>query len=275
MIKNIALKSKKIVLFLFVCFGLLSCEDVIHADLDTGEAKIVIDAEILWQKGTDGANQSIKISRMTAYYNPETPKVSGARVYVENSTGRQFSFLETAPGIYSCTDFVPVLNETYTLHVEADGQSYTATEKLIPVPQINRIEQTLSTAFGDDEYEVAVYYTDPANETNYYLTRFDTPVLPYPEYDLSNDDLTNGNETKSDFSHEDLKPGDTVAITLSGLSRQFYNYMNLILEASSSNPFSTPPANIKGNILNQNNSNSPAIGYFRLCESDYRTYTFE
>lgn len=272
--KNIAL-SKKLVLFLFACFGLFSCEDVITADLDTGEAKIVIDAEILWQKGTDGSNQTIKISRMTAYYNPETPKVSGAQVYIENSAGNQFSFPETAPGIYSCTDFVPVLNETYTLHVLADGQNYTATEKLMPVPQINRLEQTISTTFGDDQPEVAIYYTDPADETNYYLTSFATPILPYPEYELSDDELTNGNETKSDFSHEDLKQGDRVEVTLRGLSRQFYNYMNLILEAADSNPFSTPPANIRGNILNQDNSSSPAIGYFRLCESDYRSYIVE
>jgi len=273
---SMVLKNKKNIFFLLmICLGLFSCEDVINADLDTGEAKIVIDAEILWQKGTDGATQTIKISRMAAYYNPVTPKVSGANVYIENSTGVQFFFPETAPGIYSCTDFIPVLNENYTLHVEVDGQSYTASEKLIPVPQINRVEQTLSTGFGDDEQEVAIYYSDPAEESNYYLTGFVSNVLPYPEYDLTDDKLTNGNEIKSDFSHEDLKSGDTVEITLRGLSRQFYNYMNLILEASDSNPFSTPPANIRGNILNQNNSASPALGYFRLCESDYRSYILE
>lgn len=273
--KNIVLKNNTFILMLLLCFGLFSCEDVIQADLDTGEAKIVIDAEILWQKGTDGAMQTIKISRMAAYYSPETPKVSGAVVYIENSTGNQFYFPETAPGIYSCIDFLPVLNETYTLYVQADGQSYNATEKLIPVPQINRLEQTTSTGFGDDQQEVAIYYSDPANEANYYLTSFTTSVLPYPEYDLNDDKLTDGNEIKADFSHEDLKSGDTVEITLRGLSRQFYNYMTLILEAADSNPFSTPPANIRGNILNQNNSESAALGYFRLSESDYRSYILE
>ena len=274
--KYTALKNSTYVLFMMIaCISLLSCEDVITADLDTGEAKIVIDAEILWQKGTDGATQTIKISRMTGYYNPVTPKVSGAQVYIENGTGTQFAFLETEPGIYICTDFIPVLNESYTLFVQADGESYTATESLIPVAEINRIEQTLSTGFGDDQQEVAIYYSDPANETNFYLTSFTAPVLPYPEYDLNDDKLTNGNETKSDFSHEDLKPGDTVEIQLRGISRQFYNYMTLILEAADSNPFSTPPANIRGNILNQNSSTNTALGYFRLSESNYRSYTLE
>lgn len=273
--KQIIIKSKKIIALFLISFGLFSCEDVIQADLSTGELKIVIDAEILWQKGTDGTNQTIKISRMTGYYNPETPKVSGAQVYVENSAGNQFSFLETAPGIYSCSDFLPVLNETYTLRVSVDGEIYTASEKLIPVTPISNLQQTISTGFGEDRQEVAIYYNDPVAETNYYLTSFVTSVLPYPEYDLNDDKLTNGNETKSDFSHEDLKPGDTVEITLRGISQQFYNYMNLILEASNMNPFSTPPANIRGNILNQGNSASPALGYFRLSESDYRSYTLE
>ena len=273
--KNIVLKSSNIILVLLVCFSLFSCEDVIQADLDTGEARIVIDAEILWQKGTDGALQTIKISRMTAYYNPETPKVSGAQVYIENSSGNQFTFTETAPGIYTCTDFVPELNGTYTLHVAADGQLYTATETLVPVPEINNIEQLQTGGFSGDDPEVAIYYNDAPNVANYYLVSFISPTLPYPSYDLSDDNLSDGNELKSDFSDEDLKTGDTLEITLRGISHQFYNYMNLILEAADSNPFATPPANIKGNILNQDSTGSAAIGYFRLCESDYRAYTLE
>lgn len=271
--KNIGLKSRTIsFLLLLVCFGLFSCEDVIQADLDTGEEKIVIDAEILWQKGTSGALQTIKISRMTAYYNPETPKVSGAQVYIENSTGYQYTFAETVPGEYTCTNFVPQLNETYTLHVAADGQLYTATETLMPVPEINNLVQTNDGGFTGDETEVAIYFNDPADMPNYYLISFLSPTLPYPDYELTDDELTDGNNIKADFSDEDLKPGHTLEITLRGVSQQFYNYMKLILEASSSNPFSTPPANIKGNILNQDANGSTALGYFRLCESDHIAY---
>ncbi|MFP9097817.1 DUF4249 domain-containing protein [Flavobacterium sp. RHBU_24] len=272
--KNVSLYNHFIVLIM-VCISLSSCEDVIQADLDTGEAKLLVDAEILWQKGTDGAVQTIKISRMTAYYNPETPKVSGALVNISNSSGTQFAFEETAPGIYTCTSFVPALNETYTLHVAADGQVYTATETLMPVAEIDHTDQISNGGFSGDETEVSIYFNDPANITNYYLSSFITPVLPYTEYDLNGDELSDGNAIKSDFSHEDLKPGDALQITVRGISYQFYNYMNLILSAADSDPFSTPPANIKGNILNQDNNGSPALGYFRLCETDYIEYVVE
>jgi hypothetical protein len=274
--KNIAVMRRSLILGLIaLSFGLFSCEDVIQADLKTGEAKLVIDAEILWQKGTDGALQTIKISRMASYYSPETPKVSGAQVYVENSTGTQFNFAETAPGVYTCTDFIPALNETYTMHALVEGETYTATETLMPVPEISRIEQNDNGGFTADEMEVAIYFNDPAEETNFYLTSFLSPVLPYPSYEINDDVLTNGNAIKVDYSDEDLKSGDSVGITLRGISHQFYNYMNLILSASDSNPFATPPANIKGNILNDNANGKIPLGYFRLSETDNRTYVFE
>lgn len=274
--KNITIMRRSLILGLVImCFGLFSCEDVIQADLKTGEAKLVIDAEILWQKGTDGSLQTIKISRMASYYSTETPKVSGAQVYVANSMGTQFTFTETAPGVYTCTDFVPLLNETYTMHALVDGEAYTATETLMPVPEISRIEQNDNGGFTADEMEVAIYFNDPAEETNFYLISFIVPTLPYPSYDINDDVLTNGNAIKADYSDEDLKSGDSVEIKLRGVSQQFYNYMNLILGASDSNPFATPPANIKGNILNQDTAKKTPLGYFRLSEVDSRTYIFE
>ena len=74
---------------------LASCEDVVEVDLDAGTSKLVIDAEIVWIKGTDGKQQTIKISRMTDYYNEVVPKVSGAQVYIENSEGETFNFDES------------------------------------------------------------------------------------------------------------------------------------------------------------------------------------
>lgn len=263
-------------LLLAFCLSLFSCEEVIEVDLDTGEDTVVIDAEILWQKGTDGALQTIRISRMTAYYNPTPPRVSGAHVRIENVEGEVFIFNETEEaGTYVCTNFVPELNQTYTLYAQVGEQLYTATETMVPTPAINRVEQTETGGFSADEPEVAIYFNDPAGESNYYLTSFVTRILPYPDYELTNDELSDGNEISNEFSDDDLQPGNTVEITLRGISRQFYRYMVLILEAVDSNPFSAPPANIRGNIVNQSSGGSAALGYFRLCESDYRAYVMQ
>jgi len=273
---NIGFKNKTFYvkyLFILLALCLLGCEDVVEVDLATGESKVVIDAEILWQKGTDGKTQTIKISRSTAYYNPTVPKVSGAEVHIENSNGDVFVFEESeTQGIYVCTNFVPELYKTYTLYVKVEDQTYTASETLTPVSGINRVEQKLIDDFSGKNIEVSFFYDDPEDEMNYYLINFTTDILPYPDYELTDDEFYNGNEIKNDFSDEDLKPGTIIDINLRGVSKQFYNYMNLILESTSSNPFSTPPANIKGNIVNQNSQGTSALGYFRLCESDHITY---
>lgn len=268
------LKNKVLALFSLMIIVLFSsCEEVVDVDLQTGEAKIVIDAEIVWQKGTAGNEQVIKISKMASYYSTSTPKVSGAAVRIENSNGDVFTFAESEPGVYKCTNFVPVLNSDYTLFVTAEGKSFTAVEKLTSVTPINKVEQKLVPGFsGEDEIEVTFYYTDPIDQANYYLTDYQSSFLLFPEYELTDDDLYNGNEINTRFSNEDMVSGNVLNITHRGISKNFYNYMNLILEAQSANPFMAPPANIRGNIVNVNEQNNYALGYFRLCEADKISY---
>ncbi|KRB56111.1 DUF4249 domain-containing protein [Flavobacterium sp. Root186] len=267
-------KSKALILFsLFCVLFLSSCEDVVNLDLETGQTRIVVDAEILWFKGTAGNEQTIKISKTAPYYNNTTPKVSGAQVRVENSTGTVFTFNETEPGIYVCTNFIPVLNADYTLYVQAEGQSLTATEKLTSVTPIDRVEQAIVPDFGgEDVIELTFYYKDPADQVNYYLSDYKSEFLIYPEYELTDDDFFNGNEITTRFNHEDMKAGNTVDITHRGISKNFYNYMNLLLEIYGGSPFSIPPGNIRGNIVNTTDANNFAFGYFRLCEADKVSY---
>lgn len=273
-IKKYTFKSKAltVVSLLFVLF-FSSCEDVVNLDLETGQTRIVIDAEIIWKKGTTGNEQTIKISKTAPYYNNTTPKVSGAQVKVENSTGDIFTFNETAAGIYVCTNFVPVLNTDYKLSVVAEGQSFTAVEKLTSVTPIDKVEQSVVPDFdGKDIIELTFYYKDPGDQMNYYLTDYQSQFLLFPAYELTDDDLFNGNQISTRFSDSKMKPGNTVDITHRGISKNFYNYMKLILEVYGGSPFSIPPGNIRGNIVNTNDSNNFAFGYFRLCEADKVSY---
>lgn len=261
-------------LSLFSVLFFSSCEDTVTLDLETGETKIVVDAEIIWQKGTTGNEQTIKISKTAPYYNNTTPKVSGAQVRIENTNGDVFTFTETEPGSYVCTNFVPVIDMDYTLYVTAEGQSFTAVEKLTSVTPIDKIEQAIVPDFdGKDVIELTFYYKDPANETNYYLTDYQSEFLLFPEYELTDDELFDGNEISTRYSDSDkMKAGNTVNITHRGVSKNFYNYMNLILEVYGGSPFSIPPGNIRGNIVNTSDSNNFAFGYFRLCEADKVSY---
>ncbi|WP_417885562.1 DUF4249 domain-containing protein [Zunongwangia sp.] len=255
---------------------LCACEDVIHVDLDTGEPRLVVDAEILWRNETTGSNQEIYLSRLTEYYNEETTKVSDANVIIKNEAGDEFIFSETeTPGTYACTNFIPAIGAQYQLEITVDGEVYTATETMIGSPEIKRIEQKSDGGFLGKDNQISIFYDDPANEDNYYLTRYDTNFLQYPYYSLTDGDFYDGNEIEDSFSDEDLEVGERIDITFRCISEQFYNYITLINESSSDNPFGTPPANIRGNIINQTNANHFAFGYFRLSEAKVTEYTFQ
>ncbi|RED19449.1 uncharacterized protein DUF4249 [Flavobacterium cutihirudinis] len=265
----------KVLASLSLVFLLLftSCDEVVNLDLETAETKIVIDAEILWKKGTDGSQQVIKISKTASYYDPTTPKVSGAKVRIENSNGDIFTFNETEAGQYVCTNFVPVANMEYKLFVDIEGESFTAVEKLITAVPIDKTTQELvPEPDGNFSVEVKIHFTDPAEEVNYYMADFNVDFYRSPQYTLSDDEFSNGNEKTLSFSDEKLQAGKTVNIVYRGVSKNFFDYMNLILEASNSFPISIPPGNIRGNIINTTNPDKFAFGYFRLCEADTVSY---
>nr|WP_315171799.1 DUF4249 domain-containing protein [uncultured Flavobacterium sp.] len=260
---------------------LFGCEEVIDVDLSTAAPRLVIEASIDWQKGTTGNLQTIKLSTTTGYYQNVIPKVSGATVVVTNSSNRVFNFTEeklsnTITGKYTCTDFVPIKGETYTLTVVYNGQTYTASEKLYATPAITNVEQRNDLGFNSDEIGIRVNFKDFSNETNFYLSRFDSSFIPFPEYTIVRDEFSPGNNIPVLYSNEDLVSGSIVKVKIFGVSEMYYNYMNLIIgNVESSGPFQTPPTRVRGNIINQTNVNNYAFGYFRLGEVEQLDYTIK
>lgn len=264
-------------ILIVVCIATLfsACEKVVEVNLEPTEPRLVIDAGIEWIKGSDGSHQTIKLTQLAGFYDAEIPPVSGATVFITNSEGAVFDFTEIPEtGEYVCTDFIPVIEETYELTVISGGETYTATERLVPVPEITRVEQENNGGFMGDEVEVSYFYNDNGNEENFYLPRFDTDFLPYPESYTINDNFNQGNEMFESFSHEDLAAGVEVEMSLSGISERYYNYLSIILSGGGG-PFQPPSANAKGNIENLADEENYALGYFRLSEVSATTYVVE
>lgn len=267
---------KKILYILAIVFTISSCEDKVNVDLDTANPKLVIDANILWQKGTLGNEQKIKLTTTTNYYSNVIPVVSGATVTIANSTNTIFNFIETPnTGEYVCTNFEPILNETYTLSVIVNGITYKSTEKIMATPSIDVAEQTTVQGFGGDVIQIKFYYQDNGLETNFYLIGFKKSTSFSPEYGVIKDEFFQGNQMFGFYSDEDLKAGDSLFMSLQGINQRYYNYMNKltnIVGSGGGSPFSTPPATLRGNIINQNNENDYPLGYFHLSEIDTRNY---
>ncbi|NII29474.1 DUF4249 domain-containing protein [Pseudoflavitalea sp. X16] len=261
------------------CFLVISCEKVIKVELDTAAPKLVIDASIDWVKNTSGNEQKIKLSTTTAYYNDEFPAVSGASVVVTNSANTAFDFVENpGTGEYRCSNFQPVTGETYTLTISLNGETYTATETLMAVPEIgDNIEQNNTGGMAGDEVEITYYYQDDASQANYYLYSNKIPHIAFPQYAVEEDENSQGGLTPVYYSHKDLTSGDLVNIKLYGISGRYYDYFRKLLNASGNDgsPFATTPTAVRGNIVNQTNSKNFAYGYFRLSEVATRDYTIK
>jgi hypothetical protein len=266
----------KNIIYLLAILLFASCETIVDIPLDTANPKLVIDANILWQKGTSGSTQKIKLTTTTDFYSSVIPVVSGATVLVTNSTNTIFTFTETPnTGEYICTNFIPVINESYTLSVQYAGQNYTATEKLLATPSINSVEQTTVQGFGGDVIQVKFFFQDNGSEINNYLIGIKNPAVVSTEYRAQKDEFFQGNQMFGFYSDEDLKTGDQLFFSLEGISLRYFNYMEKLTNiagSSGGSPFSTPPATLRGNIVNQTNENEYPLGYFHLSEIDTRNY---
>lgn len=263
--------------FLLLLFS--SCEEVVAVDLNTAPPKLVIEASIIWKKETNGKQQSIKLTTTTDYYNNKIPIVSGAIIGIKNSSNKLFKFIEIPKtGVYVCTDFTAVINETYTLNVQVNGATYTATETLQAVAPITDITQNNQGGFTRKDIEIKTYYTDPANESNYYLYRYSYPNQVRSSYYVDQDQYFNGNTFFSISQNEDLKVKDTIEIIHYGISKAYYNYLSVLISitgSSTGGPFQSPPATVRGNIINTTNSTNYPLGYFSLSEMDSRKYIIQ
>nr|WP_294926658.1 DUF4249 domain-containing protein [uncultured Flavobacterium sp.] len=269
------MKKAILILVFFISLFFTSCEEVVDVDVNTTAPKLVIEAAINWRKGTSGAQQTIKLTTTTGYFEEEIPIVSGAVVYVKNSANEQFNFTEVPnSGRYVCNNFKPVINGTYTLTVISNGNTYTASETLKSITPITNITQTYAGDLAG--IVVRAFYKDPADVDNYYLYRYVYSNKVTSTYYVDEDEFYQGNEFFSVSDDEDLKAGDGIEITHYGISKQYYNYMNILVSIAGSNiggPFQSPPATVKGNIINTTDKSNYPLGYFSLSEIVSRKYT--
>ena len=279
--------KKQIALILVTLLVLTSCEDVIDVEVPRAAPRLVIEGSLNWEKGTTGNNQTIKLSTSTPYFNTtEINEVVGASVKVTNTnTNTDYIFTDENNGDYTINNFIPVINNTYILEVIYNGETYTAEETLKSVSEINAVEQSIEGGFDDEVLDVSIFFDDPVDEENYYLIRFIEEGDLFPVLETESDEFSNGNEMDEFFEKDkdedddqkELNPGDNVTITLYGISERYYNYIDLLIEQydSGGDPFSSTPAEIKGNCINETNENKYAFGYFRLSEIVTVNYTFE
>ena len=268
-------------LYAFLVIFMFSCEEVIELDLNDGQQRLVIDASINWEKGTSGSDQEIKLSLSSPYYQNETLAATGANVKIISSNNEIFEFTETDnSGLYITTSFNPILNETYTLEIEYEGQIYSGSETLIPASEIDRIEQTNDTGFTGEDIEIKAFLKDldTPGVKNYYF--FEEYFIRKDEYiyGVGDDQFVDGSNNQvfsvNFYNSDTLRTGDKLRLKNLGCSKRYYQFMFLLLSqtADGAGPFSTTPATVRGNMVNKSNEDNYPFGFFRLSETDTVEY---
>ena len=270
---------KNLYIILIIFLTLIACEDVIDVNVNKSEPRLVIDASIDWVKGTSGNTQLIQLSLTAPYFDENIPSATGASVSISDSSNNTFNFVEVDnTGIYKNENFEPVIGEVYNLIIFYNNETYVATETMTPIVPIEFVEQKNDGGFAGDEIEIKAFYTDPKDIENFYLFEFiklSTNALNFEVYD---DEFTDGNQIFAFHTDETLMSGDELIIRNSGISERTYEFLNILIQQTdedSGDPFETQPATVRGNCVNQTNPDNFPLGYFRVSETDVFTYVVE
>ena len=277
------LRSKATVTIILLSSVIFSCTDVVDVAVPTEASRLVIEASLDWEKGTSGNDQTIKLSLTTPFFDTALDPAVGASVSVENVTnGEVYVFEDQQDGRYTISDFEPILNNVYNLEIIYNDETYIAQETLIPVPEINRIEQSRIGGSDEEELDLTIYFDDPENETNFYYATFLEGDDLFPLRVVVSDEFTNGNEVSIFYeeneadAEDEILPGDMVDINLYGISELYYDFLHILIEQSDNvgDPFATIPTRLRGNFINLQNPNNYAFGFFRVTEVVNQVYTF-
>lgn len=273
--------KKHIYIFSLISITFFSCQDVIDVDLETAQERLVIEAMITWERGTNGNEQEIKLSKTSSYYNNKIIKATGAMVHVTNLVTLQtFDFIEVEDGLYTTAAFEPVLNTMYELEVVYNNETYKATETLYESPEINDITQSTEEGFSTDEPEINVFFDDFENQDDFYRIVFQhfrpsTEVIDTDAFTFDSR-FEENNELSKFYESEDLITGDELTTSILKVSKQFYTFINVIeAQGSDGGPFAPPPVNVKGNCINTTKESHYPYGYFGLNQISVGHYTFE
>lgn len=280
---------KKIVFTFLVMVLFISCEDVVEVDLKTSQERLVINASLNWYRDYPqntmqmGNLQTITLTRTAGFYDEIIPASNALVTVTNNVTQEIFDFFEDAnTGVYNCTNFKPILDNAYTLNIIDGNQKYVAEETLIDTPLIDGIEQIRGGFFDEEQIILKVYYTDDANETNYYYFDYITSISEIKELSVSNDRFNNGNQTYEIISYfnedEDIKieDGDIFDIKFFEISSGYYQFLNVLTDQIyTSGIFDPVPAEVKGNIVNTTEENNYPYGYFRVAVGNKTTVVID
>lgn len=270
-----------LVIPLFLLWG---CTEKIDVKLDSSYARLVVDGHIESDSGT----YIVALTETSDYFaNAPAPRVVNAEVTISDGS-QTYPMTETAKGISGLyatpAGFRAEHGKTYTLSVDLQNEiagvkSAAASCYLPPVTHLDSIAATFHLDWGKKgAWTIKLWAQEPGDEVNYYLFNYyrngklmsDTITKKV----VSDDKFYNGSYmTGVDVIYinnmhewETLHTGDTVTLQMSGITKEYFDFVNQVSQAGFSIPFfSGPPANVQGNVSNG------GVGFFAAWSNSYAT----
>jgi len=259
-----------------------SCQEVITVELPNQEPKLIVDALIRIDTTISSTLVTVSIRQTSDFFGEISP-VSVDQITMSNldnpgnNTDQVLDETEPGSGIYQQFFSTEELaRDRWFLQINYQGEFYVAESLMqysVPIDQLTIGDGSL---FSGDVTELLVRYSDIGGREDYYL------------FDYGNDDFFASEDVFYDgqqfefsyFYDEQFNPGDTLTVSIMGIDRDFFNYMNLLREQSEGGfgPFATPAVSVRGNLINAtdinnndnyNNVNDPdnyALGYFAIVQ---------
>ena len=254
-----------------VFFITISCEEVVDIDVPETKPRLVVEATFnRFFRGTIIRSEGIvKLSLSAPFFADEIPPALGAEVCINdpvNNITYNFSDFENDGNYFS--NFVPDFDIPYTLTIVYEGETYESTAEMMRTGILEDAVQGDKTLFNEEEKEVIITLNDDPSLRNYYLLDLDVG-----NFLITDDEFYNGNNFVFSYFYEDLNIGDELTITALGVDERFSSFFEKLQEQSGEDgggggPFATPPAIIRGNVVNTTNPRNFPFGYFRISEGN-------
>jgi hypothetical protein len=278
--------TRKILHIILLALLAAACTERIDVQLDNTYTRVVVDGNI----EADTGIYSVTLTKSADYFSNEpVPKVVNATVSINDgfNTFMLHESQEGQSGIYQTdSNFIGRTGATYTLHVELDEEisgntSVEATSYLPPVTHLDSIGAYFQPDWGPEGiWTVKLWAQEPGDEVNYYLFNlYRNGVLMTDSITkkvVSDDKFYNGSYMNgvdviyinNQHAWERLYPGDMITLQMSGITKEYFDFINQVQQAGFNLPFFTgPPANVQGNVTNG------GIGFFAAWSNSFATAT--
>lgn len=273
----------KKIFFSLIILVIISCETVVtdNVVLQGSAPRLVINGGIERNTTTPLTKQTIALTSTIGYLDEADPNpVTNATVSISDGSN-DFSFTHVGNGIYTNTNIIATVNTQYTLTIVWENETYVGSDFLSEVVNFDNVysEFEEETIFTDEGYFVKFNATDPIGIENYYYYRVykndEIFIVADPGNSstlVESDQFFDGQQRTGVKPNEEVafEIGDEAKIEQLSISEEYYDFLVELFVQTGNQGLSfignPPPASIRSNILNMDNSSNRALGYFYTAD---------